>query len=347
MFVKKSAAVYNGEPMDELKSRVDKLSGKLNIDKKRQKAREIEAESSKPNFWSDHESAASKMKELAEIQKEIEEGKLLQELINNGQYEEAEKLLGKLERVLYLSNPYDESSAILSIHSGQGGVEAMDWAGMLKRMYTRFVEKKEWSYEVIEETLGEEAGIKSATITIDGRFAYGYLKGEAGVHRLVRQSPFNADNLRQTSFALVEVLPQIQDKEVELKEDDLEWEFFRASSHGGQNVQKVSSAVRLKHKPTGIIVTAQSERYQAQNREYALKILRGKLWGLKEEARKKEEQKLKGTYKTPGWGNQIRSYVLHPYHMVKDLRTNYETSNTDAVLNGELDGFIEEELRKL
>lgn len=347
MFVKKSAAVYNGEPMDELKSRVDKLSGKLNIDKKRQKAREIEAESSKPNFWSDHESAASKMKELAEIQKEIEEGKLLQELINNGQYEEAEKLLGKLERVLYLSNPYDESSAILSIHSGQGGVEAMDWAGMLKRMYTRFVEKKEWSYEVIEETLGEEAGIKSATITIDGRFAYGYLKGEAGVHRLVRQSPFNADNLRQTSFALVEVLPQIQDKEVELKEDDLEWEFFRASSHGGQNVQKVSSAVRLKHKPTGIIVTAQSERYQAQNREYALKILRGKLWRLKEEERKKEEQKLKGGYKIPGWGNQIRSYVLHPYHMVKDLRTNYETSNTDAVLNGELDGFIEEELRKL
>jgi len=347
MFVKKSATVYNGEPMEELKERVNKLLGKLNIDKKRQKVSAIEAESSKSNFWSDHEAATSKMKELAEIQKEIEEGEQLQEVVSIGKYEEAENLLGKLERLLYLSNQYDESSAILSIHSGQGGVEAMDWAQMLKRMYLRFVEKKGWSYEVIEETFGEEAGIKSVTITIDGRFSYGYLKGEAGVHRLVRQSPFNADNLRQTSFALVEVLPQIQEKEVELKEDDLEWDFYRASSHGGQNVQKVSSAVRLKHKPTGIVITAQSERYQAQNREYALKILRGRLWGLKEEERRKEEQKLKGGYKTPGWGNQIRSYVLHPYHMVKDLRTGFETSNTEAVLNGELDGFIEEELRLL
>jgi len=334
--------------MDKLKDRVNKLLEKININSKGQKAREIEAESSKPNFWSDHEVASSKMKELAEIQKEIEEGKLLQELVSNGQYEEAEKLLGKLERLLYLSGSYDESSAILSIHSGQGGVEAMDWTQMLKRMYTRYIERKSWSYEVIEETLGEEAGIKSTIMTIDGRFSYGYLKGEAGVHRLVRQSPFNADKLRQTSFALVEVLPQIQDaKEVELKEDDLEWDFYRASSHGGQNVQKVSSAVRLRHKPTGIIVTAQGERYQGKNREYALKILRGRLWGLKEEERKKEEQKLKGGYKTPGWGNQIRSYVLHPYHMVKDLRTNFETSNTEAVLDGELDGFIEEELRKL
>ena len=333
--------------MDELKDRVNKLLEKFDIDKKRQEIRLIEEESSKPNFWSNHEDASSKMKELAEIQKEIQEGELLQELVNNGQYEEAEKLLGKLEKLLYLSNPYDESSAILSIHSGQGGVEAMDWAQMLKRMYTRFVEKKGWPHEVIDETLGEEAGIKSVTITIDGRFAYGYLKGEAGVHRLVRQSPFNADNLRQTSFALVEVLPQIQEKEVDLKEDDLEWDFYRASSHGGQNVQKVSSAVRLKHKPTGIVVTAQSERYQAQNREYALKILRGRLWTLKEEERKKEEQKLKGGYKTPGWGNQIRSYVLHPYHMVKDLRTNFETSNTDRVLDGDLDEFIDEELRKL
>ena len=347
MFVKKSAAGYNGKPMEELKDRVSKLLEKFDIDKKKQKIRLIEAESSKPDFWNDHETAASKMKELAEIQKEIEEGEQLQELVNSEKYDEAEKLLGKVEKLLYLSNPYDESSAILSIHSGQGGVEAMDWTAMLKRMYTRYIEKKGWSFEVIDETLGEEAGIKSTTMTIDGRFSYGYLKGEAGVHRLVRQSPFNADNLRQTSFALVEVLPQIQDKEVELREDDLEWDFYRASSHGGQNVQKVSSAVRLKHKPTGIVVTAQSERYQAQNREYALKILRGKLWALKEEARKKEEKKLKGGYKTPGWGNQIRSYVLHPYHMVKDLRTNYETSNTDAVLNGELDGFIEEELRKL
>lgn len=203
-------------------------------------------------------------------------------------------------------------------------------------------------FEVIEETLGEEAGLKNVAVAVDGEYAYGYLKHEGGVHRLVRQSPFNADNLRETSFALVEVLPQIQDaKAIELKEDDLEWEFFRASSHGGQNVQKVSSAVRLKHKPTGIIVTAQGERYQGKNREYALKILRAKLWMMQEEAQKIEEKKLKGVYKTPGWGNQIRSYVLHPYRMVKDLRTGFETSNTAAVLDGELDGFVEEEIRRL
>lgn len=334
--------------MDDLKERVNKLLGKLDLEGKRKSVRSLEAESMKSDFWNDHEAAAEKMKMLAELQKEIDSAEKLQELVDNGQYQEAEKLLSELEVLLFLSGPYDADSAILSVHSGQGGVEAMDWASMLKRMYIRFVEKKGWSYELIEETFGEEAGIKSVTITVDGRFAYGYLKGEAGVHRLVRQSPFNADKLRQTSFALVEVLPQIQDaKEVELKEDNLEWEFYRASSHGGQNVQKVSSAVRLKHKPTGIIVTAQSERYQAQNREYALKILRGKLWMLQEEERRKEEEKLKGVYKTPGWGNQIRSYVLHPYHLVKDLRTGFETSNTEAVLNGELDRFIEEELRKL
>ncbi|MEK7533935.1 MAG: peptide chain release factor 2 [Patescibacteria group bacterium] len=333
--------------MNDIKEQAKKILEKLNIDSKGQKVRQIEAESAHPNFWIDHKMASAKMKELASLQKEIEEAELLQEFIGSGRYDEAEALLKKLEILLYLSGYYDNKDAILSIHAGQGGVEAMDWTQMLFRMYIRYCEREGFKSEIIDEAFGEEAGYKSVTITVVGKYAYGYLKGEAGVHRLVRQSPFNADNLRQTSFALVEVLPQIQDKEVELKEDDLEWDFYRASSHGGQNVQKVSSAVRLKHKPTGIVITAQSERYQAQNREYALKILRGKLWTLKEEARKKEEQKLKGGYKTPGWGNQIRSYVLHPYHMVKDLRTNYETSNTEKVLDGELDGFIEEELRKL
>jgi len=215
-------------------------------------------------------------------------------------------------------------------------------------MYTRYFERKGFSFETIEETPGEEAGLKSVIITVSGQYAYGFLKHEAGVHRLVRQSPFNADNLRQTSFALVEVLPDVgEEGKVEIKEDDLDWQFYRASSHGGQNVQKVSSAVRLKHIPSGIVVTAQSERYQGKNREYALKILKAKLWIKQEEERKKKEMELKGGYKTPGWGNQIRSYVLHPYQMIKDLRTEYETGNTGAVLDGDLDKFIDAELRKL
>ncbi|MBI4079101.1 MAG: peptide chain release factor 2 [Candidatus Levybacteria bacterium] len=334
--------------MDDVKERAAKLLTKISIDEKRKKVRELEAQAANPSFWQDHKVAAQKMKDLSILQKEIEEVEMLQAYISEGDYKRAGGLVDKLEQLLFFSGPYDVCNAILSIHSGQGGVEAMDWTAMLYRMYTRFIEKKGWTFEVIEEIPGEEAGIKSVVISVDGQYAYGMLKWEAGVHRLVRQSPFNADKLRQTSFALVEVLPQIEESsEVVIKEDDLEWEFYRASSHGGQNVQKVSSAVRLRHKPTGIIVTAQAERYQGQNRENALKILRAKLWVLSEEERKREEVKLKGGYKTPGWGNQIRSYVLHPYHMVKDLRTGYETSDTENVLNGGLDKFIEEELRSL
>ena len=334
--------------MEDIKFRFQKLLEKVNPDDKKSRVEEIKKESEDPFFWQDHIRAGEMMKELSDLQKDLEEFELLKLWIDEGDSSEAEKLLKKLETLLYFTSAYDDGNAIVAIHSGQGGTEAMDWAEMLYRMYTRYFEKKGWGFEILDETAGEEAGIKSITLAVTGKYVYGLLKHEVGVHRLVRQSPFNADKLRQTSFAMVEVLPQIdQAGVIEIKDDEIEFDAFRAGGHGGQNVNKVSTAVRIKHIPTGIVVTASVERQQNQNREFAMKLLKAKLWQRQEDERHKEEQRMKGGYVTPGWGNQIRSYVLHPYKMVKDLRTGVETGNTDAVLDGELDPFIEEELRQL
>jgi peptide chain release factor 2 len=255
---------------------------------------------------------------------------------------ELKKELDEFEFLTVLSGEDDSKNAILAIHSGAGGTESQDWAQMLLRMYTRWVERKGFKYEVIDFLAGEEAGIKSTTLEITGEYAYGLLKGESGVHRLVRISPFDANQRRHTSFASVFVYPEIEDNiTVEIKDDDVRMETFRASGAGGQHVNKVSSAVRITHMPTGIVVQCQSERSQLRNKENALKVLKARLYQLYKEEEKKKQEKLESQKKKIEWGSQIRSYVFQPYTLVKDHRTNLETGNTQAVMDGEIDQFIE------
>lgn len=256
--------------------------------------------------------------------------------------------LSRLEFRLLFSGPHDRDDAILAIHAGAGGTEAQDWAEMLLRMYLRWAEGRGYKTRILDSMSGEEAGMKRVVVGVGGDYAYGYLKAEKGVHRLVRLSPFDAAHRRHTSFALVEVWPEIGEEiEVDIKPDDLEIDTFRSSGPGGQHMQKTSSAVRITHLPTGIVTTCQNERSQAQNRETAMKILRSRLFDLEREKQEAEQARLKGKHIEAGWGNQIRSYVLQPYKMVKDLRTGHETGNAEAVLDGGLDDFIESYLRSI
>ena len=342
--------------------------GHFDVDKKKEELKSLQRETEDPSFWTNRDKKDQVLSEISNkkesiykiesMKKKIQDNLEILELLETENDEdlatqvatEIEKLPSEMEQLnllLLLSGPYDNNNCILDIHSGAGGTEACDWALMLYRMYTRWCEKKNYKVEVLDYQDGEEAGIKSASLLIKGYNAYGYLKNEKGVHRLVRLSPFDSNNRRHTSFASVEVTPEIeQDNTIEIDEKDLKIDVYRSSGCGGQGVNTTDSAVRITHLPTKIVVTCQNERSQIQNKEQAMRVLKNKLLVKKIEEQEQELNKIKGNQMNIEFGSQIRSYVMHPYSMVKDHRTNYETSNVTKVLDGDIDAFIERNLKR-
>ncbi len=357
------------QKLRDLGPELDKLSAALDIESARQEAARLEEETAQDGFWNDLERSQKVQMRLKQLQNKVaRQEKLIGEwedltaLCEMGQEAEDEELLAELKEgftvleekveetrmTTLLSGEYDNSNAILQFHAGAGGTEAQDWAQMLYRMYTRWAERHGFVYKILDYEDGDEAGIKSAAISIEGENAYGLLKSENGVHRLVRVSPFDANARRQTSFAAIEVMPEMEDDDsVEIREEDIEMQVYRASGAGGQHVNKTSSAVRLIHKPTGIVVASQQERSQFQNKDNCMKMLRAKLLELKAQQHAEKISDIKGVQMKIEWGSQIRSYVFMPYQMVKDTRTGYETSNIDGVMDGDLDGFLNAYLTQL
>jgi peptide chain release factor 2 len=336
----------------------------FDLPKRERELEQLQKAVEKPDLWDDPEQAQKLMQRLSRLRDDVESWRALQQrtddalelanLEDESLKDEIESELSAIQEDLdrrefqaLLSGRYDEEDAILAIHAGAGGTDSQDWTQMLMRMYLRWAERHDFRAEVLDTSDGEEAGIKSVTIAVDGEYAYGYLKSERGVHRLVRLSPYDSANRRHTSFSLVEVYPQVETAdEIQIDPNDLRIDTYRSAGAGGQNVQKNETAIRITHLPTGIVVTCQNERSQTQNKENAMRVLRARLLDLRQQQREAELAKIKGEHVQAEWGSQIRSYVLHPYQMVKDHRTDHETGDTNGVLDGDLDGFIEAYLRE-